>query len=168
MREKEEIEKEIKKLSEERENLSYKIEELKYELNKNKQHFIERKFNKTYYTIANDWGLTYFSELDNNLDIHSCSYNDFNYFHTEDEVKKYLNHIKLSLKILRARDFVNDNWKPDYKLRQFNDVIMLQSKNDIFCPYNLGRHILTFENDDKISEFRKLISDEEIIKFLSF
>jgi len=168
MRKKEEIEKEIIELQEERDNLSYKIKELNYELNKNKQHFIERKFKNNYYNITNDWGLTYSSEIDSGTSIEDADYNDFNYFHTEDEAKKYLSHIKLSLKILRARDFVNDGWKPDCELRQFNCLITLSSTLNVAVDYSLEESFLIFKNNIAVNEFRKLITDEEIIEFLSF
>lgn len=105
MRKKEEIEKEIIELQEERDNLSYKIKELNFELSQNTQHFIERKYGRNYYNITNDYGLTYSCDIDSNITMDHNDYNDFNYFHTEEEVKKYLNYVKLSLKILRARDF---------------------------------------------------------------
>lgn len=168
MREKEEIEKEIIKLNEESGNLSYKIKELIYELNKNKQHFIERKLYNNYYIITDDYNLTYSIEKDSNTYIDNSYYNDFNYFHTEQEAIKYLNHIKLSLKILRARDFVNGDWKPDYELRPFNYLITLSSTHNVVEHYSLGDSLLKFKNDEATNKFRELISNEEIIEFLSF
>lgn len=168
MKEKGEIEREIIKLNEERDNLSYKIKELNYELNKNKQHFIERKLYNNYYVITDDYNLTYSIEKDSSTYIDDSYYNDFNYFHTEQEAIKYLNHIKLSLKILRARDFVNDGWKPDYELRQFNSLITLSSTFNVAVDYSLEESFLIFKNNIAVNEFRKLITDEEIIEFLLF
>lgn len=159
---KKELKKEIIKLNDE-------IKATKKEYKSGKFNIVERlKKEEDYYSIVElfevDPNCEYFDLVDN------IYYKDLNYFHTKEEAKKYADNIKLTLKILRARDKARDNWIPDDSKgeEEFYELLYKFNEFDVRFGYisPFSRTHLTFKDQEQIDLFRKLVTDEEIIKFL--
>lgn len=170
----EELQKEIELIQSQTNN---KIQELikNYELEKEKEEefkIIERvKKNNNYYCISNLTNNENNNIHENNEIYHRIDnryYNSNNYFHTREEAEKYLKRFLLELKILRTRDKINGDWKPDWKDGS-NKICIDVDENNINEYYGQDRlNPLAFQSREKRKEFRGLISDEEIIEFLNF
>lgn len=90
-----------------------------------------------------------------------------NYFHTEEEAKKYAEHLVLSLKILRLRDKLNNECQQEWGECKYS--ILLDFDKNISYFQNIAFvERLQFKTEEIRENFRNLITDEEIIKFLSF
>ena len=159
---KEELKKEIIKLNNE-------IKATKKEFKSGNYNIVERvKKEENYYSIVElfevDPNCEYFDSVDN------MYYKDLNYFHTEEEAQKYADNIRLSLKILRARDKARGGWIPDgIKKEEFSELIFRFNEFTVIggSNVNYSRTHLTFKDEEQIELFRKLVTDEEIINYLN-
>ena len=163
---------EIELLKSQIQDLVNKVNELEEKEKKEEFKIVERvsKFSNYYIIsgIENDEFST--ESIEEQFDsVDTKYYNSNNYFHTQEEAEKYLKRFLLELKILRTRDKVNGDWKPNW-----NDGD--QIKHTIICCRNyvneyfhyIHYKALSFETKEKRKKFRELITDEEIIEFLSF
>jgi len=123
--------------------------------------------NKRYYFInfTEDDFTDYHTEKYDHVDDKYRKSN--NYFHTEEEAKKYAKHLILSLKILRLRDKLNNEC--EHKWSKYRHCVVLGSDGIVKnIETILYVEKLQFKTYTLAENFRKLIADEEIIKFLSF
>lgn len=147
--------------------LKEQIEQEEKQLKQKKLELWQPKEYEKYFTIYND--LTVYNTINNALnDLRKIDAN--NCFQTEEEAQKYANHIKLSLKILKTRDMLNGDWKPDWNNHQETKCIVYMNDDKINNDYhyNINKSSLYFKSVEIREQFRLLITDQEIIEYLSF
>lgn len=166
---------EIKLLKSQIQDLMNKVKELE-EKNKKEEFVVVERVNKfsKYYIISgiedDEFSTKSIEEQFDSVD--TKYYDSNNYFHTKEEAEKYLKRFLLELKILRTRDKINDDWKPNWndgEEYKYCICINYNIKNTISeCTSISTAYHLSFESEEKRNQFRELISDEETIEFLSF
>lgn len=103
-----------------------------------------------------------------NCDYDGFNYINYNYFKTEQEAIKYAKIIKNNLKILQTLEYINDGWKSDLTNVDKTKYAIVSCRNVVIDDYAYVHHkILSFQSEEKRSQFRQMITDEEIKLFLN-
>ena len=94
----------------------------------------------------------------------------YNCYKTEEEAQKFLNHFILTSKIIQTRDLLNGDWKPDWNDGNEKKYFIFMSNDRIEYDwyYNNKKSFLYFKSEEIREQFRSLITDQEIIEYLSF
>lgn len=167
-----ELEKLQKNLKTKLESASNLIEELKCnkrEIEKNKDFRRRVESYEGYYflDLSIDKEDIVVDTVDNSQTMDENNYINYNYFKTEQEAIKYAKIIKNNLKILQTLEYINGEWKPDWGDMKSKYVILINFdciEEESYYNYN---QILSFQSEEKRSQFRQLITDEEIKLFLN-
>ena len=147
--------------------LKEKIEQEEKQLKQKQLELWKPKENEEYYIFNSFLDAT---NLYNNADSDIKRIDSNNCFQIQEEAEKYANHIKLSLKILKTRDMLNGDWKPDWNNHQETKCIVYMNDDKINNDYhyNINKSSLYFKSVEIREQFRLLITDQEIIEYLSF
>lgn len=165
-----ELEESIKKIQKESEDkINSLLKEYKEDKVNNVYDTIAERVekDKMYYFInlAEDDLIYCHAERNDYVDVRY--HKDGNYFHTEEEAKKYAKHFLLSLKILRLRDKLNNECEQQWGEYRYCTALNISNKvSELDNKFYIEQ--LQFKTEEIRENFRKLITDEEIIKFLSF
>lgn len=164
--------KELELLKIQQDNLSKKIAFLEQSINNESNNIVERlPRTSEYYLIDLSSAEEDFviSSFDYYTDIHNNAYESSNYFYTEEEAKKFAEHIVLSLKILRARNKANNSCEHDWLKDTMYVVLLLEDEVvTVMVNTNFCKDILRFKSEKAKNAFLDSVSKEEIIKYLSF
>ena len=147
--------------------LKEQIEQEEKQLKQNKLELWKPKENEEYYIFDAYLDIL---NLYNNSNFDKMQIDSNNCFQTEEEVQKYVNYIKLSLKILKTRDLLNGDWKPDWNNGNERKYFIYMSNDRIEYDwyYNNKKSFLYFKSEEIREQFRSLITDQEIIEYFSF
>ena len=147
--------------------LKEQIEQEEKQLKQNKLELWKPKENEEYYIFDAYLDIL---NLYNNSNFDKMQIDSNNCFQTEEEVQKYVNYIKLSLKILKTRDLLNGDWKPDWNNGNERKYFIYMSNHRIEYDwyYNNKKSFLYFKSEEIREQFRSLITDQEIIEYFSF
>ena len=100
----------------------------------------------------------------NNPSLDCIKYENMNYFTNKLEAKCFSKYIKLSIKVFKALNYVN-NYK-SFDKSYFKHLIMSYKKDGVDEEYSLCYSPLVFIDSQASKNFRELIEDKEIIDFL--
>ena len=116
---------------------------------------------KSYFSLDECFNVIEVEKRNNSLDC--IKYENMNYFTNKIEAKCFSKYIKLSIKIFKALNYVNN-----YKSFDKSYFKYLIKSYDGFVneEYSLGYSPLVFINSQASKNFRELIEDKEIIDFL--
>lgn len=157
---------EIEKLKSQVEQIQKTISDLEKKEKKKCYQIKKVNFGEEYYTV--DGWFTVQKQINRDWEPDFYYYRSFNYFNNEKEARKYCNHLGWSTELFRIRDMINGIWKPNWndKNEKFsiilrNNKIFIQQNNDISSPF-------TFKTIEKANEFLSVITEDILIKCLSF
>ena len=130
------------------------------------------KENDKYYYIDVSGGLFETNYTSNNItsNYDKNLISQYNCYKTEEEAQKFLNHFILTSKIIQTRDLLNEDWKPNWNNGNERKYFIYISEKKISTDWFFGRcfNPLYFKSEEIREQFRSLITDQEIIEFLSF
>lgn len=149
---KKEIQAEIERLQNLLEKQEYKLEKVKYG---HEYHYI-------------DYDFVIETLMENGSTKSSKCYDNFNYFASKQEAKKYSDHFKLELELLKTRDMIRNGWVPDYSSQDYKYIIYSMDNNIVLTRKRNTKAVLCFQSKKQRDKFMELISIEKIIKYLSF
>jgi hypothetical protein len=104
----------------------------------------------------------------------SCDwvYKNFNIFNTEEDAENFASWLLLVLKIYRARNAVNKDWKPnpgEPEQKKYGIHRVDSGDNFYFEPVILQKHHpLCFSSEEDALKFVKLVPKEDLAKFWEF
>lgn len=116
---------------------------------------------KTYFSLDECFNVIEVEK--NNPSLDCIKYENMNYFTNKQEAKSFSKYIKLSIKVFKALNYVN-NYK-NFDKSYFNHSIKVY--DDIVSEEHfLGYSPFVFIDSQALKNFRELIEDKEIIDFL--
>lgn len=117
---------------------------------------------KTYFSLDECFNVIEVEKRNPSLDC--IKYENMNYFTNKLEAKYFSKYIKLSIKVFKALNYVN-NYK-NFDKSYFKDLIMSYEVDIVSEEYSLSYSPLVFIDSQASKNFRELIEDKEIIDFL--
>lgn len=116
---------------------------------------------KTYFSLDECFNVIEVEK--NNPSLDCIKYENMNYFTNKQEAKSFSKYIKLSIKVFKALNYVN-NYK-NFDKSYFKHLIIFYD-GAVNETYSLGYSPLVFIDSQASKNFRELIEDKEIIEFL--
>lgn len=117
---------------------------------------------KTYFSLDECFNVIEVEK--NNPSLDCIKYENMNYFTNKQEAKSFSKYIKLSIKVFKALNYVN-NYK-NFDKNYFNHSITVHDDDIVSEEYTLSYSPLVFIDSQASKNFRELIEDKEIIDFL--